>query len=285
MKDILFLPAVMMILASAVSCDGDYINPSAPDMVVEGWIEDGGYPVVILTQSVPISEEWDDVDDLNNYVIKWATVRVSCGTDTVTLTGKVDRDYFPPYIYTTGDSRVRGRAGGTYSLTADYKGFHATAVTTIPQSPPDIVSSRVEKCEGTDSLHRIVVSFTDNADEKNWYQFFVRRGTGTGQFFAAYLGSVDDAVVNGTADYTVYNRSDIREKDGSPYFKTGEEVAVRLSQVDSLSYLFWDDYTKTVSSSSNLFFAPYSSIRSNVTGAAGYWCGMNSRTVRLIINN
>ena len=125
----------------------------------------------------------------------------------------------------------------------------------------------------------------DRADEKNWYQFFVRRGTGTGQFFAAYLGSMDDAVVNGTADYTVYNRSDIREKEGSPYFKTGEEVAVRLSQVDSLSYLFWDDYTKTVSSSSNLFFAPYSSIRSNVTGAAGYWCGMNSRTVRLIINN
>lgn len=285
MKNILFLPAVIIALSAAVSCDGDYINPSAPDMVVEGWIEDGGYPVVILTQSVPISEEWDDVGDLNNYVIKWATVKVSCGADTVILTGKVNRDYFPPYIYTTGDSRMRGNAGGTYSLTVDYKGFHATAVTTIPQSPPGIVSSRVEKCEGTDSLHRIVVSFTDNASEKNWYQFFVCRRDVTEQFFAAYLGSVDDAVVNGMVDYTVYNRGDIREKDSSPYFKTGEEVLVKLAQVDSLSYLFWDDYTKIVSSSSNLFFAPYSSIRSNVNGAAGYWCGMNSRTVRLIINN
>lgn len=285
MKNILFLPAVIIALSAAVSCDGDYINPSAPDMVVEGWIEDGGYPVVILTQSVPISEEWDDVGDLNNYVIKWATVKVSCGADTVILTGKVNRDYFPPYIYTTGDSRMRGKAGGTYSLTVDYKGFHATAVTTIPQSLPGIVSSRVEKCEGTDSLHRIVVNFTDNASEKNWYQFFVCRRDVTEQFFAAYLGSVDDAVVNGTVDYTVYNRGDIREKDSSPYFKTGEEVLVKLAQVDSLSYLFWDDYTKIVSSSSNLFFASYSSIRSNVNGAAGYWCGMNSRTVRLIINN
>ena len=83
------LSATIAVLLTT-SCDADYIEHSASQIVVEGWIDDGEFPVVLLTKSLPISESPEDLSDWNGLLVKYAIVKVSDGDNEVTLTGKYD---------------------------------------------------------------------------------------------------------------------------------------------------------------------------------------------------
>ena len=95
-KYLVFLISALIL----TGCNDDFElqGEESPQLVVEGWIEDGGFPIVILTRSLPISTEYRNIDDLSDYILRWAKVTVSDGTDSVVLTGKYDEGYFPPYI-------------------------------------------------------------------------------------------------------------------------------------------------------------------------------------------
>ena len=84
MKNIVF---ALILLSFLIACDADYLPDQKPHLVVEGWIEDGDFPVVIVTQSIPMSEDYTSSDSLGNYIVRWATVTVYCGEDSVILTG------------------------------------------------------------------------------------------------------------------------------------------------------------------------------------------------------
>ena len=120
---------IMVIAGMLVACEADFTTEKKSDMVVEGWIDEGGYPVVILTKSLTISDKYQRIDSLAQYLIRWAKVSVSDGERKVVLTGKYDSRFFPPYIYTTGN--MRGIAGKTYNLDIEYKDWHATATTDV----------------------------------------------------------------------------------------------------------------------------------------------------------
>ena len=101
-----------------VACDDEFgIKSQSSDLVVEGWIQNNQFPVVILTRTLPVTSEFQEMDNLEDYIVNWAKVSITDGTDTVVLTGKYDEDYFPPYIYTTG--RMRGETGKSYKLMVD----------------------------------------------------------------------------------------------------------------------------------------------------------------------
>ena len=155
---------IVFLATMLTSCDENHLAVTQPQLVVEGWIEDGGYPVVIVTSSIPISEEYMPAETLSDYIVRWATVTVYCGEDSAVLTGKYDKGYFPPYIYTT--SRMKGEQGKNYSLKVEYKDMVATATTTIPPRP-DVMRFRLEKCEDSDTMYQVKVVFTDNKEEKN----------------------------------------------------------------------------------------------------------------------
>lgn len=256
------------------SCDEEHLAVIQPQLVVEGWIEDGGYPVVIVTSSIPISEEYMPAEVLSDYIVRWATVTVYCDEDSAVLTGKYDNGFFPPYIYTT--SRMKGEQGKTYSLKVEYKDMVATATTTIP-SRPDVIRFRLEKCEDSDSMYQVKVVFADNREEKNYYQLFSRVGAGNKQYLASYLGSMDDDVLGDTTEVAVYRGHEVfTAMDYTPYFRPNDTISVKLSEIDEASYHFWDDYIKILSLSKNPFMAPQRSIRYNIVNGSGYWCGMNS---------
>ncbi len=271
----------LLLCAALTACESDYLGTAESQLVVEGWIENEGYPVVILSRSVPISEDYTPMDELDQYLLRWAKVTVSDGQNSVVLTGKYDSGYFPPYIYTTG--RLKGRAGKSYTLTVEYRDYYATATTTIPPTTvrPDFF---VEKCADSDTLYQVKVSFSDPPGEKNYYQLFARTGADSKQYLASYLGSIDDAVLADHTEYTVYRGRKLGAgTDYTPYFAEQDTVAVKLAQVDKASYQFWDGFTKNLSLEGNLFLAPYTNVRTNVTGGTGYWCGMNSSTAYFII--
>lgn len=265
---------IVFLATMLTSCDEDHLAVTQPQLVVEGWIEDGGYPVVIVTSSIPISEEYMPAETLSDYIVRWATVTVYCGEDSAVLTGKYDKGYFPPYIYTT--SRMKGEQGKNYSLKVEYKDMVATATTTIPPRP-DVMRFRLEKCEDSDTMYQVKVVFTDNKEEKNYYQLFSKVGAENKQYLASYLGSIDDDVLGDTTEVAVYRGHEmLSTMDYTPYFRPNDTISVKLSQIDEASFHFWDDYIKILSLSSNPFMAPQRSIRYNIVNGFGYWCGMNS---------
>lgn len=262
---------ILLLVAVITACDEDYgIRSQSSDLVVEGWIQNNQFPVVILTRTVPVSSEFQDMSNLEDYIVYWAKVSITDGTDTVILTGMYDENFFPPYIYTTG--RMRGVTGKTYKLMVDYQDYHATATTTIPPTP-QLDSFKVERVPDVDSLFRIKACFTDNPQEKNYYQLFTRVGTKYIQYTAAYLGSISDEVIDQHTEVAVYNGHRLDTKAYSPYFSVNDTVAVKLAQVNREGFLFWDQYTKAQSLSTNMFLSTVADIPSNISGGIGYWIG------------
>ena len=267
-----------------LSCTDESIDlpEDESQLVVEGWIEDGGFPVVLLTRSLPVSSQFQQADDLSDYLVRWAKVTVSDGTSSVVLTGKYDQGYYPPYIYTS--TQIRGQAGKRYTLTAEYRHFKATASTTVP-APPDSCSFSIEKCAGSDTLYQIKAAFTDQPSQKNYYQFFSRVGTATRQYLACYMGSIDDTVLSGPAVVTVYRGHELQVKKYSPYFSLNDTVMVKFAQVDETSFRVWDSYTKSLSLSGNMFLTTSSNMFSNVSGGYGYWCGYGAITKAIVVRD
>jgi len=83
---ILLLLAVLL----PFSCEKS-IPPGEPRLVVEGWIENGGHPTVLLSESFPVElNKAITAEDMVRNLVKWAKVTVSDGDQTVTLTGVMD---------------------------------------------------------------------------------------------------------------------------------------------------------------------------------------------------
>lgn len=264
----------MALSALLLSCSGDYLPEQNDELVVEGWIEDNGFPVVILTKNINISNKYQSLDSLSSRIVRWAKVTVSDGEKSVVLTGRYTKGYTPPYIYTT--SHFRGEAGKTYLLTVEYGDFHATATTTIPNTQK-IDELTVERCAQSDTLYQISLRYNDDEAEQNYYQIFTRvGGRDVRQYLAAYLGTIDNRVVKPKTKIPVYRGRDINTLDYTPYYTINDTVAVKFAHIDSTSYNFWYDYTRNLTTAGNMFFATAASLRSNIIGGTGYWCGMGS---------
>ena len=67
MKTNIVLIILMSILLSA--CDGDYMPVQDSHLVVEGWIEDDGYPPVIVTFYILFTADYVPVDTLSIYIV------------------------------------------------------------------------------------------------------------------------------------------------------------------------------------------------------------------------
>ncbi|MGM9706282.1 MAG: DUF4249 domain-containing protein [Prevotella sp.] len=272
--------AACLAMALGACADDPFVGGQS-QMVVEGWIEDGAFPVVILTRTLPVSTDFVSMDHLGDYIVKWAKVTVSDGQDSVVLTGKYDDRYFPPYIYTTG--RMRGKAGSTYRLTVEEDDVVAMAVTTIPQQAPQ-VAFKVEQRLPSDSLYQITACLTDPADSRDYYQLFSRVGGRTLQYSAAFLGSLSDVTLATYSEIPVYRGKSLTDSlHYTPYFEPGDSVSVKVAAIDEQAFSFWSDFSKNISLSSNLFLAPSTNIRSHVVGAWGCWYGMNAVEQRFVI--
>ena len=113
------------------SCVREEVDPTK--MVVEGWIDAGKHPIVMLHTSYSLSEPDNTtlLDALEKHMVLFGKVVIFDGEDSVILTGRVDTNYLPPYIYTT--TKMRGEVGKSYSLHATYKSFSAKSKTIIPE--------------------------------------------------------------------------------------------------------------------------------------------------------
>lgn len=64
------------VLLCLVSCDMDYLAVSKPEYVVEGWIESGEHPLVMVSKTIPADGKARSVRDLGEFVVEMAHVAV-----------------------------------------------------------------------------------------------------------------------------------------------------------------------------------------------------------------
>jgi hypothetical protein len=280
---------VIILLATIIicACSDDYIAESnGEELIVEGWIKEGESPVVMLTTSIEVDMNAHSIDDLYNHIGSWGRVVVSDGEKSVVLTGQYDFDYYPPYIYTTTD--IKGETGKVYTLDVVYNKHHAMASTTIPPSVKvdSITQTRVEN---NDTLWTLQAHFTAPGG-KCYYSLFDKIGANEQQFIKCDVGTFDNSAVNPDmtkpmrVTYPVYRTKTLDDYYGvTEYFVEGDTVCVELCTMDSTSFNIWQDYQNIISLSGNMF-VPYSrSIRTNVTGGHGYWCGYGKSQLWSII--
>ena len=260
---------ILLILAALlpISCNKG-LPQGESRLVVEGWIENGGHPMVLVSESFAIEVGKEiSTSDLLESLAKWARVTVSDGDTSIILTGVVDPEYFPPYVFTT--SNMTGEVGKSYDLRVEYKDYVATARTTIPEPVP---LDTVYLASVKDSLCHVVCGFTDPPRKGNYYKFFTRTTGKDSHYHSSALALTDDADLNGYTEMFLYSTLRLMDFIAMPNICQGDELWVKLCTLNQEEFLFWKDYESILYA--NLFNAQTSAQkRGNVQGALGYWAG------------
>lgn len=277
MKKLWLSIIVLVCLPSCMTEDEAF--PEA-ELVVEGWIEEDGYPVVYLGESRP-PQETDEVD-IRDYIVRWGIVTISDGTNTVTLTGTYTSDAYHPYRYESFN--IKGEAGKTYRLKAEYNGRSVTAVTTIPAATA-LDSVRIIKSDN-DTLYSLKAYFVNSSPAENYYALFSRRRHNDPDFLLSFMGVVNCGTTAGKIAADVFRGSSMlteQDKKSTIYFASGDTVDVKLCRMDRTSYQFWDSYSNLQNLSTNMFFPYTNNLQSNIAGGKGYWCGYGTSSAMVII--
>ena len=319
MKHHPLLPALLASLVLVLgACEKEItvdVPETEPRLVVEGTIEPGEPPIIILTRT----QSFFDPTDLSSFAalfVKNATVIVSNGlvTDTLDMVCSsiltedqillaAEATGLDPQLlanidiclYSTTNSAIYGEEGGVYDLRVEAEGKTLTSTTTIvPAVPLDSLWFRLvdqDGSDGDDSTGFLWARSIDPPSPNNFYRVMTRRlntgddGAALDATFAAPLGSTsNDQYFNGQAIEFIISRgnssfSDPEERGST--FKRGDTVAVKLISLDKASYDFYRSYESNVATQGDLFTQP-ANVRSNIEGGLGVWAGLHAHLDTLV---
>ena len=246
-------------------------------LVVEGWIEEGDVARVLVTRSIPMTVPIDSLN-LVRYVIRSAMVIVSDGTVCDTLRLMSARNYLPPFLYV--GEKIIGKTGGEYALTVKYLSHTLTAETYIPPTVP-ITDARYERQNPADTIGNLVVEFTDPGDRQYYYQIATRLEGRDRIFVPCLYGNLNsrnfvspDVSIQVTRGITVFPRTSFES-----HFNDGDRIAVRLRTMPKEGFDFWNSWQNVMVNAHNAIFPANSSLKGNITGGIGIWCGYGQSVV------
>ncbi|MDZ4752171.1 MAG: DUF4249 family protein [Flavobacteriales bacterium] len=312
-----FIPLyLLLILAiSFSSCEKEItvdLPTTPPRIVVEGRIEPGTPPIVLLSWSQGYFEP-TSIEALQNLYIQDAVVVVSNGTvsDTLDLfctqdlTGEelelaaellgitVDQiQSLNICIYTSFNLAIWGEIGKTYSLTIDYPGHHLYGETKINELVElDSLWFEILNNDPQDSLGFAFGIISDPDTLGNAYRWYAKRinhypawsehaGEQKDEAYIAPIGSVfDDEFFNGQTFEFGYFRGALtnsnKEDDNNAergFYKLGDTIAVKGCVIDRGVFRFLSSFEDQVANQGSPFAVPYN-IQSNVAGGLGVWAG------------
>lgn len=271
--------------AVAVSCTPQAV-PNEPEIVLEGWIDEGGHPIVMLHKSINFTEDFNTMEDLiEEKIIYLGKVTVSDGETSVVLTGRVDTAYLPPYSYSS--VRIMGESGRAYRVEAEFEGKKVSAVTTIP--PKAIFDSiSVESMPDKPGFFRLTGYLTDMKEQSDYFVVFYRY-KGEKQYRNGLHGVASDiaADTSGVLRIPIYKNmagTSLVDKDSlsTRFFRLGDTLEIKLAAIDGVSYRFWESFASLTITSTIPFLPVSENIYTNVSGGRGYWCGYGSSTYTIV---
>lgn len=271
-------------------------------VVVDGRIETGGFPIVLLSRS----QDLYSPALLSAYVASFitdATVSVSDGTTTVTLDYVAvsslpiesqktvaemlraelsDVQAVPLYVYSTTNPDMLGVVGKTYTLTIVDQGKTLSGSTTL--APPVALDTLTWIPESPDSIYGYCkAKLTDPAGQSNAYKWEMKVITDTGNgpkdniFRSSSSPYFSDQFFDGlTLDFeTRYTVKDTTYPSGYKRdFKINDYVVIKMSRVDDAVYDYYERREAQKGSNGNPFATPVN-IPCNISGALGIWAGIS----------
>ena len=250
-----------------------------PKLVVEGFIESGGFPMVTLSKSVEYFAPVDSNTLRNLYIGNEATVIVYSKDEADTLNCME----FGKYKFFVGN-KFKGEVGQSYRLKVLYDGKVYTATTTIPYPVPlDSIKFYPDPDVGGDSLGFLWLYVKDPDTLGNYYRIFTKT-FGVDQVFVHPRMSVDeDKFFNGQQmEFSVYHgknmftNQDTGQTGGVKkwyHFEMGDSVVVKGCSMDRAHFLFWRTVEQQIQSNGNPFASPVTPYTNIVGGALGIWGG------------
>jgi len=278
--------------------------------VVEGTIEKGRQPMVILTETQGYFDP-ASAESIFGTFVHAATVEVISNGVTYPLQEICSQDIpdsllgivsaltgVPVYllttfnycVYTTFDPSIAGVEGSAYHLAIDIEGEKLSANTKIPIAIP-LDSIRFQVRDDLDSLGFLWNILSDPADEVNYYRWYAQRlnkhtfGKEKGEVkdpfpIAPYGSAFNDNFFNGLSFEFPYNRGEIgtleSQDDEGPeegYFKIGDTVLVKFVATPRDYFLYIRSLDNQAATSGSPFSSP-GNLEYNITGGIGIWAGL-----------
>lgn len=252
-------------------------NLSAP-LVVEGWIEEGETPVVMVTRAVDMTK---DISSFDGMVERWCRVSVYDNGERHLLYGLQDSRYMPPFVYTT--PTLRGVPGHTYRLMVETESDTVMSECTLPAST---LIDRLEPylVAGSESEFALKL-YLKECDRGAYYKVFAKVHDSESRYYPAFMGTFSGQDYDPSNGYTVTRglRAGYEAADFSHYFSAGDKVTVKVCTITEPLYEFWRTYDSNVSLAGNLFFTFASNCPHTVSGGFGYWgaYGMTMRSIEI----
>jgi len=273
-KYIVFLFALVLI-----SCSKDDFSEHSIEskVVVEGWIEEGDYAQVLLSNSIPVTDVIDSTNVLN-HVIRSAKITISDGQTSEVLRVKNDKNRVPPFVYF--GSTLKGEAGKEYTLKIEYLNRVIEAVTKIPKSV-ELKSAEYIKKVATDTTGYVFVKFDDPENEKNYYQIATKIDGEEPIFVPSFYGNLDDKNFSKSEVSVQINRGVLLfpKTKFTPYFADGDLIHVKLRTQDKEALDFWNSWQNEIVNSRNPIYPANTSLKSNIKGGIGIWAGYGQSTL------
>ncbi len=260
----------------------------SPKLVVEGQIESGQAPIVILSNSLNYFSEIDAAT-LNGSYVHGAKVTIHNGTNTYTLkevtvplTGG-----FNVYYYTTAPGTLFGEMGKSYHLSIDVGGQVFASTTTIPVLAKKIDSLWWKKAPNNTDTAKVVLMarVTDPPGLGNYIRYFT--SSNNKDFYPGLNSVFDDQIIDGKTydiqvDQGVSKNQKVTFTDYG-YFKRGDTAIVKFCNIDKASYDFWRTWEFTYQSVGNPFSSPGKVLSNISNGGLGSFCGYAVQYKALLI--
>lgn len=290
----LFLATALLLVACEKEITVD-LPVLPPQLVVEGFVEPGLPPFVILTRTQGYFDPLD-ADAVASTFVRDAVVTVDAGNGPVVLnllcttaltaeqrallaevTG-LDPDLIAQVdicLYSSTNTALFGAVGRTYRLHIARGNEVLTSTTTIPAPVPlDSLWFQPRRLTADDdSVGFLWGRIQDPAGLGNSYRWYDRR-------ISTRSGEDDQAVFSSGAINTFTDRY----FDGGTYrfnvngFRfPGDTVVVRFVSIGEAEYQFYRSYEANVASGGDLLGTPQNA-RGNIQGGLGIWAGWGVHT-------
>lgn len=281
---------IWMSLALAVffvSCEKDIVielDETTPKLVVDGSIENGRPPMVILNRSMEYFGTLSS-DALFKSFVRNADVTISTNGQTYTLiedSVRLDSNY----LYFYSQPLLLGKLNTRYSLTIKTGSEIYTAETWIPTITRTIDSMWWEKMtvEKDTNYARLMMKATDKPGYGDYIRYFTKRNREP--FLPGFNSVFDDQIIDGKTyvigvDRGVSKNVPFEEKD--LYFRRGDTATVKLCNIDKATYDFWRTFEFNFQSVGNPFSSPIKVLGNVSGGALGYFGGYAVQYRTLVI--
>jgi len=299
MKYVKLLIAICTISLIACEKEIDFELPEVDKkIVVEGKIEQGLPPFVMLTKTVGYFED-TDINTLQSLFIHNATVTVSNGTFTETLTeictSEIEDSLLPTVaeligvtlneletfgfcLYTTLNPAMFGEVGKSYALTIEAEGKTLTSTTTIP-TLVYMDSYYYKDQPGYSDYGYLWFKLNDPPIVNNAYRIFTKRGEQDEIFIPANGSVFDDHFFNGLNFEAFIFRGHINDSkdpadysETADYFHQGDTIIIKFCSIDQPHFEFLSSFEIASFNNGNPFVAP-AQVQTNIEGGLGVWGG------------